>query len=60
MHDKALNRASYTIARAFGLDKDAQFICENRAGMGAPMTLAMVNGQPLDTRSLGANWTGQR
>ncbi len=51
MCDEALNRASYNIARAFDPDKDAQFIRENRVGMGAPTMLTMVNGKPFDTRS---------
>ncbi len=51
MHNKARNRALYSIAWAFDPDKDAQWIHENRpAGMGAPMMLAMVvNGRPSDT-----------
>ena len=39
MHDEALNWGLYSIAQAFGPDKDAQWIREDRVGMGAPTML---------------------
>jgi hypothetical protein len=60
MRDEAIHRASYTIARAFDTDEDAQYIREKRAGISAPTTLAMVQETAFDTRSLGPNWSGHR
>jgi hypothetical protein len=45
---------------SFDPDKDAHFIRENRVGMRAPTTLAIVNGQSSDTRLLGSNWSRYR
>jgi hypothetical protein len=60
LQEEAWNRAAYNLAGSMNCDDDRAYIQQNRQAIGMPSTLAVVDGKPFSTRSLGASFASHR